>query len=91
MASRTFRIPDGPSVSDPAHIIAVYETFEDRGINPPLKYTDFTEVKEYIHKLELKDSYNSGYAAAERKVWKDLKISNTWEYAELVKTRKNNG
>ena len=60
MSSRTFRIPDGPSVADPAHLIAVYEILQKSG-SESIAYSDYTEIKNYIHKLELKDAENTGY------------------------------
>ena len=49
MSSRTFRIPDGPSVADPAYLIEVYEILED---GTEIGYRDFEELKKFINEVD---------------------------------------
>ncbi len=46
---RTFRIPFGASVADPAHLIAVYEILED---GTEIGYRDFEELKKFINEID---------------------------------------
>mgnify|MGYP001592234555 CR=1 FL=1 len=85
MSSRTFRIPDGPSVADPAHVIAVDELIPiEGGVGKVIRYSDFTEIKEYIRKLELKDAENTGYARAYNEFCNRLGVTNPTELQDLI-------
>jgi len=86
MSNRIFSIPDGPSLADPCHLIAAWDITDRKNV---ITFSDFDEIKNYIRKIELKDTENTGYAKATQEIWLALGINTPDEYIALVNSRKN--
>lgn len=83
--NRTFVLSNGPSVADPAGLIAYAELHKEGFVD---QFTDFTDLKKVIADLEYQRAFNDGRMRGAQEVLEAFGLTNE-QYGEKLREKNN--